>query len=718
MSDMIMYPLNMRKRARLMLEELDSMDKKIVEFFEEYATVEDEGRLSGKAWSSVKSYIADVQKPYLRGYKAWQIAQRDALKIYDSAAQNLPDVNKLDECQMNNRIRNALISIRRQKHKKPSNQCIIKYYEKLIEELREKIKKMYEFRFITLGIFEEADYIQSVLISVRSSLRKVELPKQRTIIKYTSIMENEKMKELIVIANIQYMIDSGVSKKRLTKLEDLGFGKRRLSNIYEMSKAEGEKDLIIHFIKGNYKEAFQTVNRDKGFAGSTATFIVEYLYSLGKNKNTDRKIEKIIKAIFEEKEDVVDINRAVACALSLQATTKKLIETDCIYLMTEGRYTSDEEYKELGNRLEKFNAMDGLYGSIASIMSDASLGYQYCRFNLTNISDLKYDSGRGIYYYHIKYNGTGRIDDDYNVGKFTPPYTLALDSDVETFIEKDSHAIARYMDHEYLKELNFKRDTLMIDVVDDMIFAVSSTAPTTVIGGTGMAAISIKKALSGSYSKLRNTSMDMLKSTELFSKLPVDFIGVAKGLMIVSQDYQDKKKMLDEVTGNIMESEKASLLYTGNGYVIKDTGVKKIISSGVYSLDTAGALETWLYAEANIKDHGMRDLTLGHLIKDTDILDQDAIDGFEKSLDEQIEKEKAEGNVSKYMKLKELKDVWDGNIDIDKIPINNLYDNIDELSRLVNDYKYETTGKNFDIRLGDAVSSYKQERRYYEDKFK
>ena len=81
MSDMIMYPQSMRKKASEMLEELSNMDVKIEIFFKRYEDAQNPIEFSGMAWLSVKNYIEDVQKPYLTAYKAWRVEQGDALQI-------------------------------------------------------------------------------------------------------------------------------------------------------------------------------------------------------------------------------------------------------------------------------------------------------------------------------------------------------------------------------------------------------------------------------------------------------------------------------------------------------------------------------------------------------------------------------------------------------------------------------------------------------------
>ena len=57
MSDMIMYPQSMRKKASEMLEELSNMDVKIEIFFKRYEDAQNPIEFSGRAWLSVKNYI-------------------------------------------------------------------------------------------------------------------------------------------------------------------------------------------------------------------------------------------------------------------------------------------------------------------------------------------------------------------------------------------------------------------------------------------------------------------------------------------------------------------------------------------------------------------------------------------------------------------------------------------------------------------------------------
>lgn len=118
--------------------------------------------------------------------------------------------------------------------------------------------------------------------------------------------------------------------------------------------------------EGDYKKAFTTANKDNGLVDSTAVFITEYLYRLGKKKNTDEEIQKVINAILES-EDGINVKRAIACFTSLQFAAETLLEVDYIAAMRGARFMTGEEYGEIVNRNNRFKAVAILYGSTADI---------------------------------------------------------------------------------------------------------------------------------------------------------------------------------------------------------------------------------------------------------------------------------------------------------------------------------------------------------------
>lgn len=180
--------------------------------------------------------------------------------------------------------------------------------------------------------------------------------------------------------------------------------------------------------EGDYKKAFTTANKDNGLVDSTAVFITEYLYRLGKKKNTDEEIQKVINAILES-EDGINVKRAIACFTSLQFAAETLLEVDYIAAMRGARFMTGEEYGEIVNRNNRFKAVAILYGSTADIMSDAIIACKTVGFSISNISNLLYDDSAHTYSYHMKYKGLGigAVDE-----KNVPKIELSLDTNVYT----------------------------------------------------------------------------------------------------------------------------------------------------------------------------------------------------------------------------------------------------------------------------------------------
>ena len=713
MSGMIMYPQSMRKKASEMLRKLDSMDEKIDTFFKRYEEAQSPLELSGMAWSSVKSHIEDIQKPYLTAYKAWQNEQRDSLFIYSNAAGKLPDVHKLNKDQMENSIRKYRRYIEIEENRKNPNEDRIMRYEELIAEFEEKIQQMEDFAVAISGIFSEANAMQATLTGADNVLNSVKLTRTGTAIQYTSLSESEEMQAITVVANIYIIMSGGVSREKIRELEGMGFDKSSISKVFAASRDGGEKDMIIHFIKGDYKKAFTTANKDNGLVDSTAVFITEYLYRLGKKKNTDEEIQKVINAILES-EDGISVRRAANVALSLQVATDQLIETDHVNLKKTGRFMEDEEYNETVNRINKLKAITILYGSISGLMSNAINEEIIYRFDTAEISELNYDSNKGTYDYHMKYRGISRGDDPIG-DRFLPYKELKFDNDISTYLTKVSADVASQINFNYFEKLENRRAKMDMELVEDVVYGAGASSANATLSTATTLSIGMKKAFSGSYAKLRNTTMDLLKDKSgiankinIFTLQPVT---LSKNLMITYEDYENNRKLLEESMKNIQESQKASLLYEGGGYRIGKDTKKHFVCYGPYSVDMAGALETWMYVEADVDGTGVRDLTLGDLIKDKNIMSNDQIEAFTAKLDKDIKE--AEGDPVAYKHRMELKNVWDGNIEgmSETEIVDYIIDINEDCSRYLNRVKDRN---DIELDFRNTLSSYNHDRRYYE----
>jgi len=714
MSDIvIMYPQSMRKKASEMLEELSNMDVKIEIFFKRYEDAQNPIEFSGMAWSSVKNYIEDVQKPYLTAYKAWRVEQGDALQIYSNAAGDLPDVHKRNKEQMKNSIRRFQRRIDIQRNSKKPNEATIRYYETLIADFEEKIEKMDNFVAITAGIFAEANAMQKAIRGATKELNRVEISRTGITIDYTRLSASEEMQAVTTIANIYIIISGGVTKERIAELEGMGLDKSEISKVFAASRKGGEKDMIIHFIKGDYKKAFTTANKDNGLVDSTAAFITEYLYRLGKIKNTDEEIQKVINAILES-EDGISVRRAANVALSLQVATDCLIETDSVNLKKKGRFMEDEEYNETANRVNKLKAITILYGSISGLMSNAINEEVMYRFDTAEISELNYDSNTGTYDYHMKYRGISGGDDPVG-NRFLPYKELKFDNDISTYLTRVSADVASQINFNYFEKLENRRAKMDMELFEDVVYGIGASSVKGSFSTVTMLSVGIKKAFSGSNAKLRNTTMDILQDKSGIANkiniLTLKPVALAKNLMIAYGDYENNRKLLEESMKNIQESQKASLLYEGGGYRIGKDTEKHLVCYGPYSVDMAGALETWMYVEADVDGTGVRDLTLGDLIKDKDIMSNDQIEEFTAKLEEDIKE--AEGDPVAYKHRVELKNVWDGNIE--GMSETEIVDYIIDINEDCSGYLNKTLDRN-DIELDfrNILSSYTHDRRYYE----
>ena len=447
--------------------------------------------------------------------------------------------------------------------------------------------------------------------------------------------------------------------------------------------------------EGDYKKAFTTANKDNGIVDSTASFITEYLYRLGKIKNTDEEIQKVINAILES-EDGINVKRAIACFTSLQFAAETLLEVDYIAAMRGARFMTGEEYGEIVNRNNRFKAVAILYGSNADIMSDAIIACKTVGFSISNISNLLYDDSAHTYSYHMKYKGLGigAVDE-----KNVPKIELSLDTNVYTTLFASSIEVQSEMGSKYIKEMKSKKIEQDMGVFTDVMYAFGSAYGTTPYGMITMGAVSVQKASLGSYKSAYDTALKGLRDSNILqnnlNKLSkTDTTLLAGNLSSVFKSYIDSSKSIDQAIDMAIKNKEAVLFYTGGGYKTDQNGEIKLVLAGEYNLNTARTMEMWRY-EKVYKNGELVDLKLGDLIKDENIMNKNQMEEIREKLEEEIEK--AKGNKAEVERTQKVLDVWDGNID--DIPIEELDKHLTSINKVCNDHlKLYDNSKKIDFR--------------------
>ena len=421
----------------------------------------------------------------------------------------------------------------------------------------------------------------------------------------------------------------------------------------------------------------------------------------------------MINAILES-EDGISVKRAIACFTSLQFAAETLLEVDYIAAMRGARFMTGEEYGEIVNRNNRFKAVAILYGSISGLMSNAINEELMYRFDTAEISELNYDSNKGTYDYHMKYRGISRGDDPIG-DRFLPYKELKFDNDISTYLTRVSADIASQINFNYFEKLENRRAKMDMELVEDIVYGMGASSVNGTLSTATTLSIGIKKAFSGSNAKLRNTTMDILQDKSGIANkiniLTMQPVTLSKNLIIAYGAYENDRKLLEESMKNIQESQKASLLYEGGGYRIGKDTKKHLVCYGPYSVDMAGALETWMYVEADVDGTGVRDLTLGDLIKDENIMSNAQIEAFTAKLEEDIKE--AEGDPVAYKHRVELKDVWDGNIEgmSETEIVDYIIDINEDCSRYLND---DEDRNDIELDFRNILSSYTHERGDYE----
>ena len=686
----ILYPLSITRKVSDMNSKLESVETVISDIQNAYARMADEKELGGKAWDSVKGYIKDIQQPYLISYKAWKTEHKEALEIYSCASSNLPSVQKLDRSQMENTITRSENIIQRQRDREHPNYNTIYFYEDLINELRKKIDAMDTFISAIRGIFDSSDNMQKVIANASTEINKVKLSENWDSIEYTGLMTNNSICELTVIAGMYSILQDGI-KEELAGLYEIGLTDRDIGIAYMRSKARGDGNFIINFIRKDYSAAFASIEGDKALSESSSLFVVKYFLGLSMLErelieNSKSVMDTIdINSLSRPKElrqmrikELEDFTNAILASKdaekikgnfsSLQKVAETNIISDVLSIINCEGEMSDRRYRGIIARCNNLLALATFFGSNTVVINDQTSYLKSFNLNEANIKNLNINENTGCYYYDISYKIYG------NSGvyeKMLDERNIDFQDTIYTDIKKDGTSVSDLLRKHRLEEYYKKRDNLLNDSFDDWMMDMATLGLSDRIPFLGSVVDLAVSVQSGSADDSYSAVNDLIDETSLGENELIQKVidsksldALAKTTDAVTGYFSSKEEIEQLIKEYDNEKEAEFFLSAGVFFYGENRNEEHIVSIGRYNPEIA-------MTSTKIKKVGFK----GFLNLDEEYTQSSGISNFETKLGDK--------NSIRYK-------LWNGGIDMWNTPATEL-DN--ELNILNRDY-------NMDIQAG------------------
>ena len=490
----ILYPFSIMKKASDMNSKLESIGSAISDTQKSYSAMESEEKLKGAAWSSVKGYIRDIQQPYLLSYMAWASEHKEALETYRIAGASLPDVQKLDKAQMENSIEKSKRAIQIQRSRKNPNYNIIHFYKCLINELREKINAMDTFIAAISGIFDIADSMHKVLVNASTELNKVKLSEKGDNIEYTELMSNPWICSMVVMAGMYGISQDGIKEDELAWLYEIGLTDNDIGIAYIRSKAQGDGDFIINFIRKDYNAAFASIEGDKAIGESSSMFVIKYFSGVSM---LERELIENAKSVM----DTIDINslsrpkelrqmrikeledftnailglrdpEKVMGHFTMIQNAAELQKTSIFFSILNSKVEIDKSiYRSMNEKRNELAALVAFFGSNAIVMNEQTSYFKSLKLNEAAIKNLIFNESTGTYYYDISYKGYGVLDVD---GHTVTKMDIDLEDTIYTDIIGSTTELSGIFKTLELNDLYKKREELLKDSFENWMIDMST----------------------------------------------------------------------------------------------------------------------------------------------------------------------------------------------------------------------------------------------------
>ncbi len=614
----ILYPLSIMKKASDMNSKLESVELVISDVQNSYSKMENEEKLKGEAWSSVKGYIRDIQQPYLLAYKAWKNEHKEALELYSSAGSSLPSVQKLDKSQMENTITRSENIIQRQRNREHPNYNVIYFYEDLINELREKIDAMDTFIAAISGIFDSADNMHKVLANASTELNKVKLSEKGDSIEYTELMSNAWICSMVVIAGMYGISQDGIKEDELAWLYEIGLTDNDIGIAYIRSKAQGDGDFIVNFIRKDYNAAFASIEGDKAIGESSSIFVIKYFAGVSM---LERKLDENLKSVqgqinpddmsYLENLRIMRIRELEGftnAVLGLKDPEKVIDNFNMIQNAAEVYMSnlffaalnskveiSEKECREMDTKYADVAALGALFGSNATVMNDHTSYLNNVNLKEAAIKNLVFDESTKTYHYDISYKGYGIVEVD---GHTVTTMDIDLEDTIYTRRLDNNTDLRDTIEDLELSELYKKREALFWDSLNNWTMDMGTMWLNSQVPFLGAA---VEFTTSDTFNDKYSAAGDMIKESpldnvETFNKFAESGVFDSFTSTVDSaMEFVSDKEDIESSIKKIRDKKEIGWFSTGSGFYYGKEGMEKmkVISYGRFDPKRARAISKW-----------------------------------------------------------------------------------------------------------------------------
>ena len=318
----IIYPGQIGPKMNAMNTELDVLNESVVSINNKMNDILSNigvgKKLTGNAWTNQRNHIQNVQLNILYGWQQWIMMQKSANQTYQQAGAELPSVGELNLEKLKrardeyNRSIASLYSMMSSSTYLTSKGLgsQIRYYERELEKINEKIDAIEAFLGKTGGIYAGAlatlNLIQTIEANFPNYIAVGNMEKM--------YQENKEVKDWKKeFATIYITKGMGVSEEEISNLAELGYSKVEIAELFKCTKSEEDIEFLKCMLTEDYKKAFDTDPRS--LSDIITIIMADYanrLYSQGKNEELMKFTNAILGSSIREDMDPADYATDVA----------------------------------------------------------------------------------------------------------------------------------------------------------------------------------------------------------------------------------------------------------------------------------------------------------------------------------------------------------------------------------------------------------------------
>jgi hypothetical protein len=218
------YPRRVIDRANVTDRELDCLAGHVRGIRASLGMLGNVGRLSlkGQAWDSARSYVEEVEMPYINTKLQWIEAMKNGNTRFRSEAQRLPGVNCLDKDLLEEEFDYWEDRLDREYDREHPRSSVISRCRRMIRDINSKLVAIDIFVQATGGIYDRATGIQNILDRADTEIKKVSYNPQTNEIQFTTISAIC-LKGLEQVDVMEAVKVTGLSEEQIQEAMEYGF---------------------------------------------------------------------------------------------------------------------------------------------------------------------------------------------------------------------------------------------------------------------------------------------------------------------------------------------------------------------------------------------------------------------------------------------------------------------------------------------------------------